>query len=349
MNSDPRPRSAPKNYTPDVNVAQTPPRRAAGAGTRSAPTLERITGFPRRTIYQWIGQLAETGDLKQKSRSGRPKCLSPKKQRHLGLLAQTRKQATSSEIAESLNATYPELNIAPRTVRENLQKLGYQVAIPYTTPFIPEAAKAHRISWAESHQRQKWGKVVFSDETTFQMFSNKTQVRFKGERPSRGVVKHPFKVHVWGAFCARGTIGFHMFTENMNGDLYREILTENLFEQAQQVLGKSWIFQQDNDPKHTAKLTKALLQKKCPKVLDWPAYSPDLNPIENIWAIMKRKVEKRINKLLGAKKSITKEVFMEIIATEWGNIGSDMCLNLVKSMPKRLELVTEKAGRKIKY
>jgi hypothetical protein len=80
------------------------------------------------------------------------------------------------------------------------------------------------------------------------MFRNTTQVRYKsGEpRPCRATVKHPFKVHVWGAFCAKEVVGFHMFTENINGELYREILTDNLFEQAHQVLGNRWIFQQDN-------------------------------------------------------------------------------------------------------
>ncbi|CAI2201363.1 18597_t:CDS:1, partial [Funneliformis geosporum] len=55
--------------------------------------------------------------------------------------------ATSFEIADTLNNSYPGLNIATRTVRENLWKLGYQVCVPKKIPFLTSIAKERRVSW----------------------------------------------------------------------------------------------------------------------------------------------------------------------------------------------------------
>src|SRR5687768_13417188 len=138
--------------------------------TRNVKELHNITKFPLRILYRWTSQLKKTKDLKQRHRPGRPKILSPKKQCHLGQLARSRAGASSFEIADSLNNTYSELNIAPRTVRENLLKVGYRVCIPKKTPLLTQIAKERRVSWAKAHLRKNWKNTIFSDETTFQMF-----------------------------------------------------------------------------------------------------------------------------------------------------------------------------------
>ena len=79
----------------------------------------------------------------------------------------------------------------------------------------------------------------------------------------------------------------------MDAAFYVEILQKHIPE-VYQMMGNNWRLQQDNDPKHTSHLAKSFLQENVPKVIDWLSNSPDLKPIENLWAIVKDKVEKRM-------------------------------------------------------
>ncbi|CAJ0944264.1 unnamed protein product [Ranitomeya imitator] len=125
--------------------------------------------------------------------------------------------------------------------------------------------------------------------------------------------------------------------ERMNGAMYREILSANLLSSARALkMKRGWVFQHDNDPKHTARATKEWLRKKHFKVLEWPSQSPDLNPIENLWRELKVYVAKR------KAKNIT--ALEEICMEEWANIPTTVYGNLVKTYRKRLTSVIANKG-----
>ena len=99
---------------------------------------------------------------------------------------------------------------------------------------------------------------------------------------------------------------------------------------------RGWYFMQDGATIHRANVTLDFLNTYCNVLPDWPANSPDLNPIENLCSILKRKVEE-----LNPK---TKEDLINLIFDVWNNLDESIFNNLIDSMNTRMNLVIQKNG-----
>jgi len=118
----------------------------------------------------------------------------------------------------------------------------------------------------------------------------------------------------------------------LDAELYQTILGDELMQTLEWYdLEKGHIiFQHDNDPKHTARSTKQWLEDNQLTTLDWPAQSPDLNPIEHLW----NEVDRRIGN--GDKKPSSKDGLWEALEEEWNGIEADFCIKLIETMPQRV-------------
>lgn len=101
---------------------------------------------------------------------------------------------------------------------------------------------------------------------------------------------------VWSVISSKGTGRLYVVQGTMRQDQYKEVLKTRLLPQLKEWFpnGQPFVFMQDGAPCHTAKSIKAFLLKEKIPLLPWPGNSPDMNPIENVWALLKKEISKEV-------------------------------------------------------
>ncbi len=147
---------------------------------------------------------------------------------------------------------------------------------------------------------------------------------------------------IWAAKSSAGVGPLCFLKSTVNAAIYQEILEHFMLPSADKLYGDAdFIFQQDLAPAHTAKGTKSWFNDHGVTLLDWPANSPDLNSIENLWGIVKRKMrDTRPNNADDLKAAIK---------ATWVSITPEQCHGLIASTPRRIDAVIHAKGGPTKY
>ena len=159
---------------------------------------------------------------------------------------------------------------------------------PIRTSDLTIAQKKKRYLFAMKNQHTDWSKVLFSDESRFQIDANNAKIWMSKAKPKfLQQKKYPGSMMVWGGISKEYKTDLIHCEGSIDALYYQKVLDMGLVK----FKIKKMIFQQNGATPHTAKSTKAFLKAKKIKILeDWPPNSPDLNPIENLWAVMKQEV-----------------------------------------------------------
>ncbi len=201
------------------------------------------------------------------------------------------------------------MSISAATVRRTLKRDGYHGRHARKKFWVSETNRKKRLNFALLHRNQDqdfWKRVVFTDESNFNLFGCDGKQRVWRKRNEElnprnllPTIKHGGgSVMVWGSMSASGVGNLQIIEGVMDQFVYINILKNNLQTTVDKLgLGRNYIFQQDNDPKHTALNSRLWLLYNTPAQLHTPPQSPDVNPIEHLWSYLDKKLEKETSRV----------------------------------------------------
>lgn len=150
---------------------------------------------------------------------------------------------------------------------------------------------------------------------------------------------YPIRIMVWGCMSWRGLGKLAIVEGSMNTDKYLQIMDSHLIPQAAAWFPSGdWIYQQDGARCHTSFRAMQYFEERRIPILPWTANSPDMNPMENIWSLLKKRVYS-----IGAA---SKQQLVENIhsALSDGIYWKTVCEKLIESMPTRIASVVKNKG-----
>ncbi len=245
------------------------------------------------TVHNIIKRLRETEDISVHKGQGRRSLLDAHGLKALRRHCITHRHDSVIDITKWAQE-YFQKPLSVNTICRAICRCQLKLYHAKRKPYVNMVQKRRCVLWAKAHLKwtvSKWKSFLWSDESKFDILVGNHGCRVlrakeKGDLPAchQRSVQKPASLMVWGCISAYGMGSLHVLEGTMNAERYIKVLEEHMLP------SRRCVFQQDNAKPHTAAITTAWLRSRRVRVVNWPACSPDLSPIENIWRIIKWKM-----------------------------------------------------------
>lgn len=298
-----------------------------------------ILGISKTAVYEIICSGTANKSIKKR---GRKVVMSERTKRRVLSVIRKNRQLGMRSIASCLRGEVSASTIWRIKTANGLSRRKFRCR-----PTLREHHKEARIKFGAWFLQQKaiLDHVVWTDEKRFSLDGPDGYQYYWWEQ-GRSIPDDLFKVDSFGkrgimvhlAFSVKGLISIEQLLGSITGPTYSAFLTETLLPRIRSFHGDDFIFQQDNARPHTSGVAKETLEEEDVEVLKWPALSPDLNPVENLWGIIARKI------YTAGELYENEKMLWDAVRKAAEQISDETFINLATSLPNRIEGMLLKRG-----
>jgi len=301
--------------------------------------IQKSVKISRSTVYRTKKSMQTRRTSRRKKGSGRRNQLLKVHKISIYRLLKSNPFLSCQDIKTTLR-----LRFSIECIRLYLRGAGFTRRKPYSNFLLTEDHIQGRLIWARRMQGFIFSpEIIFTDASSIWLFDNNHQGWFhRDAKNEMSIDKHSGKVHVWGAVSMMyGKLVLVTFRQNLDSELLYRILLEDLIPEANHYYPNGWFLQMDNDSKNTSGVIQKLVREKVPNNINWPSRSPDMNPIENVWKLLKQRVRKRLPQTI--------DELEDMIHEEWNRISDNDIIHICESFPDRVDKCIAAQGNRIKY
>lgn len=313
-----------------------------------------ILNVPRSSMQYALKRYQETGRCTRRPGSGGVRCTSARDDRFIVLEILRNRFLTAVEIRQRLQMSR-NVNVSERTVRRRMEEVDLRARRPARGPQLLPQHRSARLQFAREHanwSHDQWARVLFTDECRIALNAPDGRQRVwrrKGER-YLAITTTPTvsfgggSVMVWGGVSSDARTELVIVDNALTATRYVEdILQEHVVPFGGFIGYDQFILMHDNARPHVAHIVNEYLQEVGIQKLQWPARSPDLNPIEHIWDKLKTSIKTASN------PPQTLSQLRDAALTAWRDLSQVDIKNVIQSMPDRIQAVIRARGGNTQY